>query len=626
MKRLFAPVLVLLLALYGCQIQPETIETTTEPIIAETIAPTEPPGIYEAGSKLERETGGAVHVYVPEQANNTGILLMGTDLVLISGTDSSTLTKFSGENLYISTAAQIGCRILPTDPALQVSENGITYYDHLLNVLIYLDTELNEIKRIPLPETLCGTPALTADQQKLFYCTTNSLRCIDLESGLDRLLKEMHCNARTMIALHSGDTVISCSATDTDGTSQQLYISATDGQLLEQTQDTTTVFTRNDLYFATHQDGSYQELLTGDAEQGPTLLSLETQIDGLFPLLETGGIVLYSETTGAGRLDHYNLRTGKCTSSLSLSGLDPCGQFTADENGIIWFLAYGSDYGQNVLCRWDPNKTPPVAQAVRLSARFTSEDPDEAGLAACRATADALSAKYGVQILIWTDATLFQPWDYTLIPEYQVPVIAQQLETLDEILALYPENFLRKAAETTSCGQIQICLVRDILGNGSADGTLREAVGLQYWDNNGNACLSLSSGKGLLAQDACHELFHIIESRVMTLCKAYDDWNKLNPKGFRYDYDYIANLTREDRHWIDGANRAFIDTYSMSYPREDRARIMEYAMMSGNEACFESDTMQKKLRQLCIGIREAFDLKKSPEVFLWEQYLKEPLN
>ena len=32
-----------------------------------------------------------------------------------------------------------------------------------------------------------------------------------------------------------------------------------------------------------------------------------------------------------------------------------------------------------------------------------------------------------------------------------------------------------------------------------------------------------------------------------------------------------------------------------------------------------------KLKMLCQGIREAFGLKKSPENFLWEQYLNQPM-
>ena len=64
----------------------------------------------------------------------------------------------------------------------------------------------------------------------------------------------------------------------------------------------------------------------------------------------------------------------------------------------------------------------------------------------------------------------------------------------------------------------------------------------------------------------------------------------------------------------------------MSFPKEDRARIMEYACMDGNESYFTSKTMQKKLRTLCHGIREAYGLADHPEALLWEQYLESPLH
>ena len=59
----------------------------------------------------------------------------------------------------------------------------------------------------------------------------------------------------------------------------------------------------------------------------------------------------------------------------------------------------------------------------------------------------------------------------------------------------------------------------------------------------------------------------------------------------------------------------------MSYPKEDRARILEYAMTPGHSEYFRSPQMQAKLSQLCQGIREAYGLKKQKEAFLWEQYL-----
>ena len=83
-------------------------------------------------------------------------------------------------------------------------------------------------------------------------------------------------------------------------------------------------------------------------------------------------------------------------------------------------------------------------------------------------------------------------------------------------------------------------------------------------------------------------------------------------------------LHRLAKHLQD-ENRAFIDAYSMTFSHEDRAKVMEYAMMDGNESYFESEIMQAKLRQLCLGLRQAFGWKKYEGTFIWEQYLKESL-
>ena len=114
----------------------------------------------------------------------------------------------------------------------------------------------------------------------------------------------------------------------------------------------------------------------------------------------------------------------------------------------------------------------------------------------------------------------------------------------------------------------------------------------------------------------------MLETRLLTDSTAFDRWDALNPKGFTYDLDYTANRNRQAEQYLQQGSRAFVDTYSMSYPKEDRARVMETAMCGGNEELFRSSTMQGKLRCLSQAIREAYDLKKSTEVFRWEQYLK----
>ena len=108
-----------------------------------------------------------------------------------------------------------------------------------------------------------------------------------------------------------------------------------------------------------------------------------------------------------------------------------------------------------------------------------------------------------------------------------------------------------------------------------------------------------------------------METVVLTESTAYDRWNNLNPEGFSYD----SNYHRVDSQWLRRGQEYFIDAYAMSYPKEDRARLFEYAMTSGHEELFRSPHLQSKLKQMCTGIREAFDLEYWPEPLLWEQYL-----
>jgi hypothetical protein len=46
-------------------------------------------------------------------------------------------------------------------------------------------------------------------------------------------------------------------------------------------------------------------------------------------------------------------------------------------------------------------------------------------------------------------------------------------------------------------------------------------------------------------------------------------------------------------------------------------------MMEGNEALFASPVMQAKLKQLSLGIREAYKWVKTEIQLPWEQYIAE---
>ena len=124
-----------------------------------------------------------------------------------------------------------------------------------------------------------------------------------------------------------------------------------------------------------------------------------------------------------------------------------------------------------------------------------------------------------------------------------------------------------------------------------------------------------------LERNFYHGMYHFLETRILSNSSALYEWNTLNPKDFAYDNNYITNQERTDISYIEGEQRYFIDVFSMSYAKEDRARIFEYACMPGNEEVFKSPTLQEKLRRIRDGICTAYGLKAGEAASLWEQYL-----
>lgn len=626
MNRRWLALFLALVLLCGCT-GPAAETEPSEPI-AETLSaakPTEPVGFYDPSGALEQATDGAVKTYPLDTEGALGIRFLGDDILLFSGCDNTTLTLLAGENRYVKAAAILSCPVFPDDPDVTVDHQGVTYVDEITRELVFLDSTLTETKRVPLPEG-CGTTALSADRRMLWYCTADALRVLDLESGLDRLVKEMHFPGQDLADLHCNDTVVQCTATYDDGNQYTLFFSAGTGALLYEVQGDVPLWTQGDLYFSTHMDGEYRELISGSQHFGPSVLVTDAEPVGVEPVLARQTVMLYSQSgdDASTILDCYHLESGTHTARVVLPGkFDPVSTQPGSGENVFWFLCCDPLTGRDILCAWDLDRSGTNDSGSYLQPRWDWENPDIDGLTQCQILAARISIMHDVQVLVWTDATEFQPWDYTLVAEYQVPLIRKRLKELDDILSCYPAGFLQEAAAQTGSGELNICLVRGIYGNADS-GALDSAVGLQYWDDDANAYLAVTPGDDM-AQHVYHELFHIIDSRILSSSGAFDNWNDLNPPDFQYDYSYISNAQRNDLELVTGENRYFIDQYSMSYPKEDRARIMEYAMMDGQEETFRSAAMQAKLRVLCLGIREAFHLEESSEIFRWEQYLSEPL-
>jgi len=622
MKRwLFLIAAVLLLC--GCAAETEettpTIPLSTDPA---PIHGTEPIGYYDPDSALEASTEGAVRAYPLNRTDSYGVVAMAEDLLLLSGSEVTTLSRLAGDSLYVSAAANLDCYIPADSPAFHAGPKGITYYDELHHQLVYLDTGLKEVSRFSLPETAVGAPALTADRKTLYYCTADAIRAIDLETGLDKLLRQTFCASQTILGLHWNNTVLECRAEDLSGTERTLFISTKTGETLYETTGYIALRTKDSAYFAAVQEGAYLEKLAGTDESGPNLLVTPDYTGTTTPVLELNAAVQSSIQKDCTELNCYDLSTGLRSQTILLPGSEaPWSMLGSPDNHCLWFLYRDAACESDILCRWDLAKSAAEDEVVYLNPRPTAANPDLAGISLLKKEAATLGNKYGVEILLWTDATYRISNSYHVEGEYQVPLLKHYLKILDKALAVYPANFLREAR--IGSGKICIGLVRSIAAAVTSADEPGLSSGFQFWDQNENVYIMLAVGENTVST-LYNDLALVIDNQVIISCSNFDDWEDLNPKDFNYSFSYrIASGL--DENLFQGADRVFIDSASTTFPREDRAKIMEYAMQEGNEEFFESKIMQKKLRKLCQGIRKAFDLTKSSEVFLWEQYLEKPL-
>lgn len=612
-----------LFLLWGCTAppEPETLPATEPEGTAAVTEAAVPSGLYLPDSDMELATEGALQIFPLGHIDARGIRFWGDDILVFSGTDSTVLTLLSGDDRYISAGRELDCSLSPDGPGVSITREGISYYDAAAGALVILDKKLEETESIPIPN---HPAAVALDRNRVYYCTGDGLRVLEPESGIDRLLKQMSFPHQELTGIHRDGTVLECSIRYEDGASRLLYLSADNGSLLYETAGPQFLHTEKDFYFAIRSDGNYRELLSGSSHFGPSVLVADHKDSLIEPVSGSpSAIIVMPDADGQSTLlDYYDLESGHRPYQITVPGsIRPRSILADPSEEALWFL-YRDAQQADILCRWNLTRSETADSVSYLRPRSTLEAPDWEGLQHCQTEADAIGEKHGVRILIWQDAVCTPPVGHALIPEYQVPLIEYCLKQLDQLLSRYPAGFLEEAASNTGNGRLTICLVRTIAAD-PGSGVGAHTGSLQYWDDQANAYLAMAAADSM-EQALHHGLFHFLESHLLCSSKSCDDWQCLNPKGFDYAYDYAVNLSRDDLDLISGENRAFTDSFAMSYPREDRARVMEYAMAPGQADCFSSATLQKKLRTLCLGIREAFSLAPGT-VYPWEQYLAEPI-
>ena len=590
MKRLL-PLLLVLLLLAGCT---AGNREDTLPATPDTTQATTPPGLYDPENSVEAATNGAVRAYPLLADNYFRLCAMGSRVLLVS--DDGALTALKGEECHIAATLPTGRYIFAHSVGFDTAAQGAAYYMEESRQVIMLNPQLQQSGSWVMPENILGEPAISLSSDEVYYSIPGELKALNLQTGISRLIRSHPGTNLSITGCHFDGTVLEC--VDQDG--GRIFLSSQNGQRLSSGSKLVSLATAGKTYLAESLDGNLITKVFGTR----TTTAQELKVEGTHAAaLELSGVVIYETNDTGLQLHLYDLVSGTRRAAVELPGVaDPVAFMATDSH--FWFLSYVN--GHQVLYRWDPNRSLTDDDTVYTGIHYTADAPDTAGLDACQARVVDMNQKYGVRLHIWQDAVK-TPGQLNLIPEHQVMTLNNMLDTLEPLLALFPENFLKSTVES---GWVHICLVRNV---GSTDSYA------QYWAN-GDCYIAISSD---IEQSFLLGLGYAIDSHVLGNSRDFDDWSLLNPEGFEYTGG--ATPSWDAMKHLEGSNRAFLDTTSMHFPNAERSRMFAAAMTEGNAEVFATTAMQAKLTLLCLGIREAYGLEKSTETFLWEQYLAEPL-
>ena len=602
-KLLFLLVFALLLSACG-QAPASTTDSTTQP---NTTAP-EPTGLYDPESLLEQQTGGAVRVYPLENADYTGVSLMGNRL-LLHGADG-TLQVLMGDLCEPVAQHNTGDTVISAmESNYDTNNQGLAYYAEAEKAVILLNPQMQETSRFALPEDLMGSPMISMDKGEVYYCVPGEIRALSMESGISRLIKSHSYESQSLVNCYFDGALLVCRLTDVYGRTQQLYLDTQNG-LTVATDDTLyQMMTYGDRYLGYRFDSGREQIVFGDRSSLPQELLRKENTGFFFNALAMNCVVSYEPTEKGTMLYLHGLAEGETTAQVELESVADPVMIVADQS-YVWILAQVED--RLALLRWTPVEGSTRENLVEAVPVYTLENPNEEGLAQSQQRVDQMNKTYAPRINIWQNAVKVTG-GYTLVPEHIVRTVESWLTQLESLLSRFSQSFL---TQTVDSGIIRIGLVHSIEDGQSW---------VQFWHEG--SCYILISSAADLEDALLRGIGLAIDAHVLCHSRDYDFWDNRNPEGFAYILSSDTSLIPEEAlQYLEGESQAFVDKESMTYANLDRATIFGEAMKAGNDQLFAAPYMQTKLLRICEGIREAYNVEKVKEPYPWEQYLTEEMN
>jgi len=247
-----------------------------------------------------------------------------------------------------------------------------------------------------------------------------------------------------------------------------------------------------------------------------------------------------------------------------------------------------------------------------------------------------IEERYGL-LIRFGDETRDELWGYKMTPTEDITKISIAMDTLEDALSLYPDDFFRNLEEGF-VRDIYIYFTGALLPVDTSE-NISNAAGITCTDGGVSYMAYDIESYTLTRGTVVHEFSHIVDLRVKEHDWNFEEkWAANNPEDFDYYYAYVAengemiefaadsSYTSYGPGALDDHSKIYlIDTYSKTYPTEDRARVWEYLMndAAGPPDYYDSPALQAKLTLYFQSIRDCMDTSTWPARTEWEKRLAE---
>ncbi len=301
------------------------------------------------------------------------------------------------------------------------------------------------------------------------------------------------------------------------------------------------------------------------------------------------------------------------------------GQSHLTKRGYV-ILDVSCGEGDEELILWDVTaETPQKASGSRV----ITADEETLKL---RERAEQIREKYGVRMYfeeVDMAGGMFN--SYALIPCDDYYRLSELMGMFEESISGFPDGFWTDllADGTKKCVRFFLC---DGFQRTDLSGIERAAAltSTAYED----ICMAYGSKyMNQFPETFVHETMHMMEIRIRKYCtdnhldfETY--WTEeLNSSKYGYHDAYTDDSGKDlndngGTYTKDPKNAWFIDAYSRTTVREDRARVLENLYLGNNYYFKKSEHLRLKAQHLCAIIRAAFpSVGRSESAMRWESYI-----